>query len=825
MKQHTLIRWFFLLVSLAAISGAGFVFWLTWDLPDINQLNANLRFPSVRIVDRNGALLYEILEEDEGRNVVVPLERIPEHLIKATIATEDQGFFSHPGVDLKGIMRAMWINLRGGEMVVGGSTITQQVSRNLLLASEERGERSLRRKLREMILAFQVTQRLSKDEVLELYLNQTYFGGMAFGVEAAAQTFFAKPVSELDLAESAMLAGMPQAPAVYNPFTDISAAKGRQEVVLRLMEESGTISQEQHASALRENLVLAEKPYPMEAPHFVMMVKNELDGLFTREEIYANGGLVVWTTLDLNWQKIAEQAIKHHLDAMQHSEDGFGHNINNAALVAIDPLSGEVLSLVGSPDYFDEQHGGAINMAISSRQPGSALKPLVYSAALDPRRRTGPWTAATMLLDVKTSFLTQEGKSYIPENYDLQEHGPVLLREALASSLNIPAVIALDHIGLDELFSELAGMGITTLKDPHTYDLSLALGGGEIRLLELTAAYGAFANTGYRVEPLLIREITNPSGDILFSPKAGTAIRVMDPRVTWLINDILSDNDARRIGFGLNSVLRLDRPAAVKTGTTSNFHDNWTVGYTPDLVVGVWSGNTNYESMRGVNGLSGAAPIWHQFMRSVLKGFPPKPFIQPPGFVRSEVCALSGLLPTQFCPFTKLEWFIQGTEPASYDQFYKEIEVDQTTGKIAGDQTPPNQKIRKVVLDLPPQALAWAKSQKLVLLDEFGGVSQSDGGRTGQTIPIQMISPSNGSIYLLSDGVPANNQRIKLEAFADEDVISVTIYMDGEELAVLDSEPFQIWWVLSSGEHQVWVEAITRSDQIIKSPVTHFSVK
>jgi len=824
MKKLTLIQWIILLVCLVVISSAGLVLWLTWDLPDINQLDANLRFPSVRIVDRNGALLYEVLEEDEGRNVVVPLERIPENLIKATIATEDQGFYSHPGVDLKGVMRAVWINLQGGEMVVGGSTITQQVSRNMLLASEERGERSLRRKLRELILAIQLTRRLSKDEVLEFYLNQTYYGGMAFGVEAAAQTFFAKPVSELDLAESAMLAGMPQAPAFYNPFTDISAAKKRQGVVLRLMEESGIISQEQHSSALRENLVLAENPYPMEAPHFVMMVKNELDSLFSREEIFANGGLVVWTTLDLNWQKIAEQAITHHLDAMQHSEDGFGHNINNAALVAIDPNSGEVLSLVGSPDYFDDQHGGAINMAISTRQPGSALKPLVYSAALDPGRGNGPWNAATMLLDVKTSFLTQEGKSYIPENYDLQEHGPVLLREALASSLNIPAVIALDHIGLEELFAKLAGMGITTLKDPNTYDLSLALGGGEIRLLELTAAYGTFANTGYRVEPRLIQEITNPRGDVLYSPEKVKAIRVLDARVAWLISDILSDNDARRIGFGLNSVLRLDRPAAVKTGTTSNFHDNWTVGYTPDLVVGVWSGNTNYESMRGVNGLSGAAPIWHQFMRSVLKGYPPRPFIQPPGFVRLEVCALSGLLPTEFCPFTKTEWFIQGTEPVAYDEFYKEIEVDQSTGVLAGDQTPQNQKIRRIVLDLPPQAFAWAKSQNLMLLDDIGGVSPVEGGRTGQTIPILVISPSNGSIYLLSDGVPANNQRIKLEVLSDEDVRSLTIYMDGEVLAVLDAEPFQIWWVLTPGEHQIWVEAVTNDDRKIKSPVNYFSV-
>lgn len=823
MKKRSTLRVLIYLACLLLLICVAGLAWLTWDLPEIHQLNANLATPSVRLLDRNGSILYEVLEESGGRNSVIPLEAIPNQLIQATIATEDQRFYSHPGVDFIGILRAIWINLQGNETLVGGSTITQQVSRNLLMGSE-RSERSLRRKLREVILAFQLTHALSKDDVLALYLNQTYFGGMAYGVEAAAQTYFAKSAAELDLAESALLAGMPQAPALYNPFTDYAAAKERQGVVLRLMTECGYITEEQRQIAGREPLVLAEKPYPMEAPHFVMMVKNEIDTLFNREQIYANGGLEVRTTLDLNWQKKAEQAISRHLQAMQTSEDGFGHNMNNAALVAIEPHSGEVLALVGSPDYFEARHGGAINMALAARQPGSALKPLVYAVALDPTRQASPWTAATMLLDVKTSFITGQGNAYIPENYDLKEHGPVLVREALASSLNIPAVITLDHIGLEELFTELKSMGITTLKDPRIYDLSLALGGGEIRLIELTAAYGVFANDGYAVEPRLILEIRNSKGELLYTPRDLPRKRVLDPRVAWLISDILSDNDARRIGFGLNSVLRLDRPAAVKTGTTSNFHDNWTIGYTPNLVVGVWSGNTNYESMRGVNGLSGAAPIWHQFMRSVLKGKAESTFSQPPGFVRLEICAISGLLPTSQCPFTKLEWFIRGTEPQTYDQFYKQVALDRSTGMLAGPDTPPERRISRTVLDLPAQAGPWARAQKLVLLNDLLSVTSST-VETSFSSPLELVSPANGSIYLLADGIPADQQRIALEAVTGVEITRLTFFMDGKQLAILNDSPYQIWWRLIAGEHQVWVEALTSNQQLIKSPVVNFSVK
>ena len=306
-------------------------------------------------------------------------------------------------------------------------------------------------------------------------------------------------------------------------------------------------------------------------------------------------------------------------------------------------------------------------------------------------------------------------KAYVPANYDLREHGPVLVREALASSLNIPAVLTLQHVGMDN-FSNLAKkLGISTLGDPHTYDLSLALGGGEVRLLELTAAYAVFANQGFSVTPQLILEVQDFEGERLYQPAARPPVRLLDERLAWLISDILSDPQARRLGFGTNSLLRLDRPAAVKTGTTSNFHDNWTVGYTPDLVVGVWSGNTDYQPMREVNGLSGAAPIWHQFMRSALAGSPPRQFIRPPGLVQVEVCRLSGLLPTPACPYRRMEWFIAGTQPIQADRVYREVTVDPSTGKLASPATPPTRRLRQVVLDLPPQAYPWARAEGLPL--------------------------------------------------------------------------------------------------------------
>jgi 1A family penicillin-binding protein len=807
----------------------GVYFWLFKGLPSLNSLSENYYTPSIRIVDRSGRLLYESIPAQGGRHTVIPFEEIPLALRQATIATEDRSFYTNPGVDLRGILRAFWINLRGGETLAGGSTITQQVAKNQLLEAGERTQRSLRRKLRESILAWQLARKLSKDEVLSIYLNQTYYGGLAYGVEAAAQTYFGKSVSELDLAECALIAGIPQSPVAYNPFTNPEATKERQEVVLNLMLKDGYISAEEYDLVVREPLSYTATPYPMEAPHFVLWVRAQLDGILTADEIYQHGGVIVRTTLDLDWQHAAERAIQRQIEQLAKENEGLGHNLNNAALVALDPGTGEILSMVGSPDYTDFENEGAINMALAPRQPGSSIKPLVYATALDPSQ-PNPWTAATMILDVKTSFITHEGKAYVPANYDGLEHGPVLLREALASSLNVPAVITLDHVGMQAMFTTASRLGITTLNNPDEYDLSLALGGGAVRLLELTAAYGAFANSGYRVSPYAIQEITDPAGNLLYTAEPAPQVRMLDERVAWLISDILSDNEARFIGFGRNSILRIDRPAAVKTGTTTSFHDNWTVGYTPDLVVGVWAGNADYQPMRDVTGVTGAAPIWHQFMRSVLTGTPEREFSRPAGIVRVEVCALSGLLPSENCPYRRWEWFIAGTEPVETDNIYRKVTIDAATGRLADADTPAELEKSIVVLDLPPQAVPWARSKGITLLSDLTSTStgKDTGAQTQQSTALSLINPPANALYRFVPSVPGETQRLRLEAvFAagEGSLREVTLWVDGQMVARLTQPPYQAWWPLTTGIHETWAEAVTNNGDDVTSEIIRFEVR
>jgi penicillin-binding protein 1C len=821
-------NWFLIILlafSTLLFAAAGGFWWLVHDLPSIDSIPEHLILPSLRITDRSGRLLYEALPEQGGRQTFVPLKEIPLILQQATIAVEDGNFYQHPGVDVLGILRAFWINLHGGETLAGGSTITQQVARNLLLEDQERYQQTLHRKLREAYLAWQLTRQLSKERVLELYLNYTYYGGMAYGVEAAAQTFFGKPVTELDLAECAIIAGLPQAPAVYNPYSDEEAAHGRQEVVLESMVREGYINSEQAVLSTREPLVLTENPYPMEAPHFVLQVLNQLDHLVSPADHRIPEGLVVRTTLNLDWQHLAEVAIRSQIVSLQNTPDGLGHNLNSAALVALDPHNGEILTMVGSPDYYDERNAGAINMTLSPRQPGSALKPIIYSLALSPDQPQS-WTAATSLLDVHTTFVTRDGKAYVPENYDQQEHGPVLLREALGSSLNIPAVITLDHVGLPAFFKYAASLGIDTFSNPEDYDLSLALGGGEVRLLDLTAAYGSFANGGIKVLPNYILDIHDGAGNIIYTATAMPGERVVDEHIAWLISDILSDDNARLMGFGRNSVLQIDRPAAVKTGTTSNFHDNWTVGYTPDLVVGVWAGNTTYEPMHNVSGVSGAAPIWHDFIRSALRNQPVVEFTRPGGLVQVEVCALSGALPTEDCPYHKLEWFIEGTQPTAQDTFYQRVRLDQTTGNLAEPGTPPDKVIERLALDLPPQAQSWARSQGLLLLSDLLSTQVGIPGSSTLTEsqPLRLVSPAQLSIYRQDPDFPRDAQRIQVAAAAEAGFGSIRFYIDGFLLAEFDTPPYQTWWMLSVGQHEAWAEGSYTNGETLRSPIVQFTV-
>lgn len=813
------------LLILFTVASGLFWWWLTSDLPPIDDLHAGLALPSTRIFDRDGALLYEILPPEQGRNTPIAFEDIPPNCVNAVIATEDANFYAHPGVDLVGVARAIWITLRGGS--AGGSTITQQVVRMTLLSPHALPERTAKRKLQEMVLALRLETAYSKNDVLALYLNQSYFGNLAYGIEAAARAYFGKAAAELSLSECALLAGLLQAPSLYDPLQNPDAAKGRQETVLRLMTESGYLTASQAATALADPLAFASAPFPIKAPHFVMSVWAKLERDYP--ELLYTRGLDVTTTLDLDWQRAAERVVREQVAWLNATDSATRPpaDADNAALVALDPRTGEVRALVGSPDYFDPRINGAVNAALALRQPGSALKPFTYAAAFDPRLPQ-PWTAATMTLDVATAFTTRKGELYMPANYGFAEHGPVRAREALASSFNIPAVAALQHAGVQRMIDLASKAGLTSLADNPELDLAVTLGGGEVRLLDLTAAYAIFPRGGTAVEPVSIIRVDVRGGETLFEwtpPAAGP--QIIDSRVAWLITDILSDNDARAAGFGRNSLLNIGRPAAAKTGTTTDFRDNWVVGYTPSLVVGVWVGNADNRPMINATGITGAAPIWHHFMRAVLNGVPEEAFAPPPDdLVRVEICTLSGLLPTPDCPETRLEWFIPGTEPSSPDTFWHLLDIDTRSGQFADETTPPEYRGAERFLVLPPETSAWARTEGLNVLDAQAAReierAQADDAKSVATI--RLISPPPGAIYQVSPSLPIANQRIRFEAAAPADADHIRLFLNREEIGSFDAPPYSLFWTLKPGDYELIAEASMIDGSIERSAPVRFRV-
>lgn len=741
---------------------AGLALWLLPDLPDINRLTEGLKRPSARIFDRHGVLLYEILPPEQGRNTPVALSDIPTHCRAAVIATEDANFYAHSGVDIVGIARAVWINLRGGDWVAGGSTITQQVARIVFLDATDR---SAKRKLQEMILAVRLETAYTKDEVLALYLNQAYFGNLAYGIEAAARAYFGKPTPELSLAECALLAGILQGPAIYDPLQDLPAAIERQGVALRLMTERGDITAAQAEQATAEVLSFAAAPFPIQAPHFVMAVWTQLTRDYP-DRLYRDG-LDIHTTLDLNWQNTAQRVAEQQLASLNDTTrtDRPPADADSAALVALDPYTGEILAMLGSPNYFDASISGAVNGALALRQPGSTLKPFTYAAAMNPTR-ADPWTAATLVNDVATAFTTRKGELYIPANFGNVEHGLVTVREALASSYNIPAVLALEAIGVPEMVNLAARAGMTSLWENPDLDLAVTLGGGEVRLLDLTQAYASFANGGYRVEPVYITRVEVRGGEVLYQWSAPPLTeRLIDPRVAWLITDMLSDDAAREPAFGRGSALSIGRPAAAKTGTTTDTRDNWVVGYTPSVVVGVWVGNPDNREMTGATGLTGAGPIWHHFLRQVLAGRPLESFPQPsPDMVRVTVCLTDGLRATPDCPSRRPEWFIAGTEPT--------------------------------------------ETSRTVLSRSVGGAD------------VEIISPFAGSVYQISAGMPRDAQRVKLEVRVPPDVVRVELLLNGRMIG----DSALTWWVLEAGEYVLSARAFMPDGSTRESEAVRFTV-
>ena len=633
----------------------------------------------------------------------------------ATIAAEDASFFDNPGFDPRAVLRATYQWIRTGAPQSGASTITQQLVKNTLLGPEQTAER----KIKEAFLAMELTRRYSKDQILEMYLNEISFGNRAYGIEAAAQTYFAKPAHDLTLPEAAFLAGLPQAPSYYDPHTNMAAAKERQLYVLEQMQRTGAITAAQHDAAVRAELKLqpATTFGTREAPHFVTYVRQQIEDRFGTEALFRDG-LQVTTSLDLDVQHAAEDAARRHIADIR------ARNATNAAVVAMRPRTGEVLAMVGSVDFDDASIDGQVNVALAQRQPGSTLKPFTYLTAFGKG-----WNPATLVWDVPTTF----PGGYRPNNFDNRFPGPMTVRDALAQSRNIPAIQALQFVTLPEMLATAHKLGIEDLRDPQRYGLSVTLGGGEVKLMDLTYAYSVLANGGRQAgvnvrsnpreagfrqfDPISVLKVTDSSGKVLYELKPADGVEVADPRLVYQVTSILADNQARVPTYGRNSALVLgNRPAAVKTGTTDEFRDSWTVGYTPELVTGVWVGNTNNTPMRDVLGAAGAGQIWHTFMEAALAETPPTAFAVPAGMTQAEVCRLSGLLATPECRENELpihgtltDFFVPGLNlPNKQDDWHQRVEVCRVNGTRATPLVPANARASKVFVTLPEPRRAWA---------------------------------------------------------------------------------------------------------------------
>ncbi|MFA6171377.1 MAG: transglycosylase domain-containing protein [Patescibacteria group bacterium] len=651
----------FILISIAVLSSG---------LPDPKRLMTREVAQSTKIYDRTGqTVLYEVYGDE--KRTLVNLNDIPDYVKNATIAVEDKDFYKHGGFSLWAIFRTAVTDVLFGKKA-GGSTLTQQFIKNAVLTNEK----TVTRKLKELILAYRAEKKFTKNEILQMYFNEIPYGSTAYGVEAASQKYFGKPVKNATLGEAAILAALPQAPSFYSPYgPNLDRLFDRQKYILGLMAEQGYISKDQAETAKNEKIVFKEQDNNILAPHFVMYIKALLSDKYG-EKMVEQGGLKIYTTLDLYKQKAAEEVIAEKAPANQSKYDAW-----NASLVSIDPKTGQVLAMVGSKDFFGEsQPANCVsgksckfepndNVALRLRQPGSSLKPAVYATAF-----LRGYTPDTILYDVVTNFSTDPSNPYEPHNYNLKEYGPISMRRALAGSLNVPAVKTIYLAGIGNVIDVVNDLGYTTLKDKDRFGLSLVLGGGEVKLLEHTNAYGVFARDGVYHPVSLILKVEDKNGNVLEEYKNQEST-VLNPQVARQINSILSDNNARSYIFSPSNYLTLGgRPVAAKTGTTNDYRDAWTLGFTPSIVTGVWVGNNNNSPMkRGADGSVVAAPIWNAYMKRVL-GDTPVEYFKAPDPVRTGKPVLDG----------------------SAGQVVK---IDKYSGLLATENTPPDQVIEKTFQD------------------------------------------------------------------------------------------------------------------------------
>ncbi|MDD4607203.1 MAG: PBP1A family penicillin-binding protein [Patescibacteria group bacterium] len=778
-----------ILFLIATIFLLGAFAWYSRDLPDPNHLLDRSVAQSTKIYDRTGEhVLYEV--HGDQKRTLLELDQIPDYVKWATIAAEDKDFYHHKGFSLWAIFRTAITNVLKGQ-TAGGSTLTQQFVKNAILSKEK----TYSRKIKELILSYQIEKKFSKDEILKMYLNEIPYGSTAYGVESAAQTFLHKSTTELTLAEAATLAAMPQSPTYY--FNNQDVLLGRRNHILNLMAKEDYITKDEAKQAQDEIMEIKTPRENIDAPHFVMYIKELLTKRYGERTI-ENGGFKVYTTLDFDKQKMAEEIIQQEME-----KRGEQYNASNAAMVSLNPKTGEILTMVGSKDFFNEEIDGQVNVTLRPRQPGSSLKPFVYTLAFD-----NGYQPESILFDLETNFGSSgDGGNYIPHNYDTESHGPVSLRQALAGSLNIPAVKLLYLVGPEDVLDLLKDFGYSTLKSAEHYGLSLVLGGGEVKLLEHTAAYGVLSQEGLKYDTQAILKIVDDKDEILFEfkPEEAKSKRVLNKKTAQIINNVLSDNQARAYVFGLNSSLQLgDRPVAAKTGTTNDYRDAWTIGYTPSLVTGVWVGNNdNSEMKRGASGSVMAGPIWHNFMQQALEKQPIEKFSDMPDLPEIDKPMLNGQI---------------GNEQI--------VKIDKISGKLATDFTPVSMIEEKTYFDVhsilyyvdkndplgpapdkPEKDSQFEKWEETIrhwaeennYNQEQPPTEYDDVHIPGSQPEIQIISPQANNTF---------NETIQCQATANakQGTISrVEYYVDNQFIGASKSQPYYMLntnaFNLSSGQH------------------------
>lgn len=667
--------WKRLLWPVAIATASILLYFLLKDMPNPKKLGSGEYAESSQIMDRNGKMLYEIYT-DKNRTSIV-LSDVPDKMIKATLAIEDNNFYKHAGFDIKGILRGLYRTVFQ-KRLQGGSTLTQQLVKNALLTPE----RTWKRKIKEALLTIITEIMYSKDKILEMYFNQTPYGGTMWGVESAAKGIFGKNVKDLTLAEAALIAGLPGSPTKYSPFAHPDAAKNRQELVLKRMEELKYITKDEYEKAVNEKLNYKLNRNEINAPHFVFYVREKLIEKYGIQKV-TEGGLKVWTSLDLEIQNYAEGEVAKEIEKLKKQK------VSNGAALITESKSGQILAMVGSKDYFDGEIDGKYNVTTALRQPGSSIKPLNYAVGIE----SGKATAASIFDDDPTCFKVVNQKAYCPTNYGGAYHGIQSLRNSLGNSLNIPAVKMLNLNGVETFVASASAMGISTFKNSSDYGLSITLGGGDVYMTDMAVAFGVFSNMGIKQNLVSILKVMDKKGEILEEYNYFPGERVLSPETSYIMSNILSDDGARSMVFGRGSMLNIKGhpEVAVKTGTTNDMRDNWTIGFTPDNVVIVWVGNNDNSKMGYlVSGTTGAAPIWNRIMTKVLENKPIKNFTKPSGVVTAAVCNLTGQLPPEGGCDLHNELFKKEFVPKSRIPLQNNILIDKTTNKIVkeGENNP-----------------------------------------------------------------------------------------------------------------------------------------